>query len=72
MPKNAWLYMADFPRFIHHHLSVDNVKMSMSGKKYNSWGSMCGLLISVDVPSIAPTADGNLFQLPIFEIHSFS
>ena len=33
---------------------------------------MCGLLISVDVPSIAPTADGNLFQLPIFEVHSSS
>ena len=41
-------------------------------EKYNSWGSMCGLLISVDVPSIAPTADGNLFQLPIFEVHSSS
>jgi hypothetical protein len=41
-------------------------------EKYNSWGSMCGLLISVDVPSIAPTVDGNLFQLPIFQVHSSS
>jgi hypothetical protein len=27
---------------------------------------MCGLLISVDVPSVAPIADGNLFQLQFF------
>jgi hypothetical protein len=27
-----FLYMADFHRVIHHHLSVDNVKMYMSGK----------------------------------------